>query len=114
MAVSVVLPPPRANHSTLESLARMEDLPPAAAWPNAFCLAQSEAGGDAQRSTRQDRWMEEQIAINLPTELLDRVDHIARHTGRSRAEVITSALHRGLRDDDRVQAIIDAFDEIDT
>lgn len=114
MAVSVVLPPPRANHSFLESLARMEDLPPAAAWPNAFCLAQSEAGGDARRSTRQDRWMEEQIAINLPTELLDRVDHIARRTGRSRAELITSALHRGLRDDERVQAIIDAFDEIDT
>ena len=58
--------------------------------------------------------MEEQIAISLPTDLLDRVDHMARRTGRSRADIITSALHRGLRDDERVQAVIDAFDEIDT
>ncbi|TAJ79818.1 MAG: ribbon-helix-helix protein, CopG family [Sphingobium sp.] len=79
----------------------MEDLQPAIAWRNALCLIQSEAGGDARRSLRQDRWMEEQIAITLPTELLDRVDHMARRTGRSRADIITSALHRGLRDDER-------------
>lgn len=58
--------------------------------------------------------MEEQIAISLPTELLDRVNYMAGRTGRSRAEVIASALHRGLRDDERVQAVIDDFDEIDT
>jgi len=58
--------------------------------------------------------MEEQIAISLPTELLDRVDHIARRTGCSRANIIASSLHRGLCDDERVQAVIDAFDEIDT
>jgi len=38
----------------------------------------------------------------------------AQSTGCSRADIITSSLHRGLRDDERVQAVIDAFDEIDT
>jgi len=58
--------------------------------------------------------MEEQIKISLPTELLERVDRMAGRACRSRADVITSALHRGLRDDERVQPLIDAFDEIDT
>lgn len=58
--------------------------------------------------------MEEQIAINLPTELLDRVDCMARRTGRSRTDVITRALRRGLRGDERVQSIIDVFNEVDT
>jgi predicted DNA-binding protein len=81
---------------------------------DALNLVQLGTGGDARRSMMQDRRMEDRISISLLTELLDRVDRMARHAGRSRADIITSALHRGLRDDERVQSFIDAFDEIDT
>lgn len=49
--------------------------------------------------------------IHLPLALLERVDRLASRKGLSRIDVITQALNVGLRDEERIQDIVDALSD---
>ena len=57
--------------------------------------------------------MAEHVAIPLPVELVDRATALASRSGRSRSDIIESALSVGLRDQERMQTILDDLDEVD-
>lgn len=50
------------------------------------------------------------IAIPLPAELVDRAAALA---SRSRSDIIVTALSVGLRDQERMQTILDVLDDLD-
>jgi len=53
------------------------------------------------------------VTIQLPADVLERVDRLAARKDCTRDEVISTALVIGVRDEERAQDVIDALDGFD-